>query len=602
MKHNLLIIIILLLFHSLSGQISREQAFEIINTEVLAGNADNVNVFASKTILPPNSIINTLLDEIVSPNISAWMFFIDDYPFQNWAHPARYAFVGNTGQVIIQPYIYPPFKDNLDVLIEKTIIIPQENDLQKILTSIQKNSQDSSLREHEYAVIINGGLNIDYNFERYWNDCAAIYNALVHVYNYNKSNIYVLISDGTDPAIDRHRLNGRYDSSPLDLDGDGLPDIQYAATKANISLVFDTLSEIMTTEDNLFIYTTGHGGPNKSGKIIFLNLWNDGLISTNEFADEINKLNAQTINVVMQQCFSGAFIDDLAAENRVIATSCANGEYSWALNPYYEYNEFTYHWVSAILSQTPRGVYEHANCKYVNADCNQDCFISMQEAFTYAMAHDIYTIDPEQEMYETPQYFSQPENLGETLNMGYISTYFLTNQTMTTNKDITMCGEINIQNVTISNDATININSGDKVVINPNFHVATGTNVHITIGNPLECDALPQKSLFFTNNESHFEEPYLQNFATNITNFTNQIPNFTLYPNPSNGSFNIETNFPLTDIAHLKIVNLIGATVYETQNVVSNTVQLPRPTAGTFFVVMILKDGAVLTQKMIVKR
>jgi len=45
----------------------------------------------------------------------------------------------------------------------------------------------------------------------------------------------------------------------------------------------------------------------------------------------------------------------------------------------------------------------------------------------------------------------------------------------------------------------------------------------------------------------------------------------------------------------------MGATVYETQNVVSNTVQLPRPTAGTFFVVMILKDGAVLTQKMVVR-
>jgi hypothetical protein len=58
---------------------------------------------------------------------------------------------------------------------------------------------------------------------------------LVNVYNYDKSHIYVLIADGTNPAIDRKRLNGTYDSSPLDLDGDGTNDIQYAATKANIT-------------------------------------------------------------------------------------------------------------------------------------------------------------------------------------------------------------------------------------------------------------------------------------------------------------------------------------------------------------------------------
>ena len=601
MKRNLLILSLIFLFHSLAGQISREQAFEIIKTEVLAGNTDNVNIFASKTMLRANSIINTVCSgEIISPNITAWMFFIDDHPFQNWAHPARYAFVGNSGQVIIQPYGYPPLKDNLVVLIEKTIIISQENNLQKMLTAVQKNAQNSALREHQYAVIISGGINKDYNDERFWNECAAIYTALIHVFNYKKSNIYVLISDGTDPAIDRHRLNGRYDSSPLDLDGDGLPDTQYAATKSNIRTVFDTLSQILTNEDTLFIFSTDHGGSNKFNTATVMCLWNDEEITTYEFADEVNKVNAKVINIVMQQCFSGGFINDLAAENRVIATSCADKEYSWSLEPF-EYCEFTYHWISAILSQTPRSVYEHANCKYVNADCNQDCFISMQEAFTYATTHDVFTTDPEQEEYETPQYFSQPENLGETLNLGYISTYFLTNQTVITNKDITMCGEINIQNVTISNDAIVNINSGEKIVINPNFHVATGTTVHITIGNPLECDALPQKSILFTNNKSHFEEPYLQNLATNITNFTNQTPNFQLYPNPNNGTFQIDANFPLTDIAHFKITNLMGVTVYETQNVASNMVQLQNPTAGTFFVVMVLKDGAVLTRKMVVQ-
>ena len=600
MKRNILIFILFFLFHSLAGQISREQAFEIIKTEVLEGNTADVNVFASQTMLPAKSIINTVCrGEIVSPNITAWMFFIDDYPFQNWAHPARFAFVGNTGQVSIQPYNYPPLKDNMDVLIEKTIIIPQENNLQQMLTSIPRNTQNPSLREHDYAVIIDGGINKNNNYERYWNDCAAVYTALINVYNYKKSNIYVLISDGTNPAQDRRRLNGSFDSSPLDLDGDGLPDTQYAATWANVISVFDTLAQTLTNEDNLFIFTTGHGGPLKGGWVVYLNLWNDELISTDDFANALNEINAKTINVVMQQCFSGSFINALAAENRVITTACDSRESSWVLEPYWEYNEFTYHWVSAIVSQTPRGIYEHANCKYVNADCNQDCFISMQEAFTYVMTHDAHITDPT--MQETPQYFSH-EDLGETLSFGYISSYFLTNQSVITNTNITMCGEIKIQDMTISNGATVNINSGEKVVINSYFHAAAGTNVHITIGNPLECNASPPNSMLFTNNEPQSKEPYLQSLLINNTDFTNQSLNFKLYPNPNRGTFQIDANFPLTDIANLKIVNLLGVTIYETQNIASNTVQLQNSISGQFFVIMILKDGAVLTQRMVIQK
>ena len=78
-------------------------------------------------------------------------------------------------------------------------------------------------------------------------------------------------------------------------------------------------------------------------------------------------------------------------------------------------------------------------------------------------------------------------------------------------------------------------------------------------------------------------------------------PNLVIIPNPNPGVFQLETNFPLTSIGNLKITNLMGATVYETQKVTSNTVQLQNPSSGTFFVVMILKDGAVLTRKMVVQ-
>ena len=75
-----------------------------------------------------------------------------------------------------------------------------------------------------------------------------------------------------------------------------------------------------------------------------------------------------------------------------------------------------------------------------------------------------------------------------------------------------------------------------------------------------------------------------------------------LIPNPNPGIFQLETSFPLSDIAHLKITNMLGIPVYETQNPATNTIQLQNATNGLYFVVVVLKDGSVLTQKMMVGR
>jgi hypothetical protein len=82
----------------------------------------------------------------------------------------------------------------------------------------------------------------------------------------------------------------------------------------------------------------------------------------------------------------------------------------------------------------------------------------------------------------------------------------------------------------------------------------------------------------------------------------NGTPTFSIIPNPNPGIFQLESNFPHTDIANLKIVNMLGAPVYETQNVTSNTIQLSAAASGQHFVVVVLKDGSVLTQKMMIQK
>jgi len=80
------------------------------------------------------------------------------------------------------------------------------------------------------------------------------------------------------------------------------------------------------------------------------------------------------------------------------------------------------------------------------------------------------------------------------------------------------------------------------------------------------------------------------------------VPNFSVTPNPNAGTFQLETNFPLSDIDHLKITNTVGAVVYESQHLASNEIQLQNSAPGLYFVVMVLKDGTVLTQKVMVQR
>ncbi|MDR2064264.1 MAG: C13 family peptidase, partial [Prevotellaceae bacterium] len=403
MKRIILIIGLIFIGITINAQVSKEQAITIVKKEILQNDTSNIHLYINKNTVSAGSSINTMYQNIVSPSFNSFMFFVDDSPYQNWAHPSRFIFIGLNGQVEIITYNYPPSLGTMDILIEKKYYIPNSNYDYKI----KKNNnviQNISTSHNEYAVIISGGYDIYNNYERYWNDCAAIYSTLVNVYNYNPTHIYVLISDGTNPANDRRRLNGTYDSSPLDLDGNGTNDINYAATKANIISVFNTLSNGLTTNDNLFIYTTDHGGRH-SGNNVFLYLWGETM-EDYEFATEVNKINAKSINVVMEQCYSGGFIDNISATNRVITTSCKADELSYAMSNLI-YDEFVYHWTSAVASQTPTGT-------IVNADSNNDGIISINEAFIYAQSHDTKS--------ETPQYSSNPNALGTSLSLKGITT------------------------------------------------------------------------------------------------------------------------------------------------------------------------------------
>ncbi|MCF8360909.1 MAG: C13 family peptidase [Prolixibacteraceae bacterium] len=376
--------------------ISKDDAYKILQEKIIDGQEGKVNIYVSKDVVKADTQIKTLFQSEVSPNFDSWFFFIDDFPFASWSHPCRYVYVNaKDGSVTVLNKNQPPKLSFMETLVEQTI---ETTGKLFDFSNYRSSGKNICSSANEYAIIINGGGDVDNNWERYWNHISAMYSALVDVYGYSDDHIYVLNSDGTNPANDRHMNDGTYMSSPLDLDGDGDTDIQFAATKANVTSVFNTLQGILTSNDNLFIYTTDHGGQ-ESGLNVYLNLWGD-VIRDDEFATEVNKINAGKVNICMVQCHSGGFIDDLQATNRVITTSCDYDESAYPMPPDYLYSEFTYYWISAIAGETPEGT-------AVDADFNDDGFVSMSEAFIYAQSHDTRS--------ETPQYNSTPLSLGTYL-------------------------------------------------------------------------------------------------------------------------------------------------------------------------------------------
>jgi hypothetical protein len=380
------------------SQINRDSALSIVKTTVLNNIWEDREIFSKILIVQPNDTILTLDSFLISPNYTSWLFFVDEIPLANWGHRCKYIFVNNINGESNTADMYMPPKITYGYEIVNRVIPSYKSNKNDLFTITRQ--RDIISTNTEYAVIISGGIDSAYNFARYWNDCSAIYQVLVNIYGYNRNKIFVLMANG---SLSYYNENNQFfpicEVYPDDLDGDDTDDIQYAATANNISIVFDSLSRIMTPFDNLFIFVTDHGNRGST-----INLWNSHM-TKEQFAAEINKVSfVNTINICMEQCFSGGFTSALSGNRRVITTACASNENSWQMSNNL-YDEFCYHWISAVAGFTPTGI-------TINADYDNNGFVSMKEAFIYAQTNDSKN--------ETPQYYSNLNCLGESLALNGI--------------------------------------------------------------------------------------------------------------------------------------------------------------------------------------
>ena len=193
------------------AQISKEEAFDIVIQQGLNGSVEGKAILVMPDMVAANTVIQTWKGPINLPDAEGWFFFIDDHPFANWEHPCRYVFVdAETGAYTEIAARVPP--DNIGEMEELAWVdVPETAPTAEPLV-YPRNGHWYAVNAKAYAVIISGGASAYYNWVRYWNDSSYIYKTLVNYYGFKQKNIYVLMSDGTDPGADRHHYDGSYDS------------------------------------------------------------------------------------------------------------------------------------------------------------------------------------------------------------------------------------------------------------------------------------------------------------------------------------------------------------------------------------------------------
>ena len=361
------------------AQITLENAKQRVVTELFRGDLGKRALFANPRLVAPGLTIRGWRspDEIKVQQDS-WFFFVDELPGANWEHPAHYVLVNKTsGAVQRVPVKTPPS----DLHLLQALNPAAEHQLQIIQRNRASILERVILRPYvipkkaKYAVLVSGGWDASHNYSRYWNDLSFIYKTLKTKYGYTDDEIIVLFANGS------HSPNA-------DLDGDGKDDIKYAATKANLTTVFNTVASYLRDDGKFFFYSTNHGGQGSGANDAILYLWGEW-IRDDEFATLSQKIVAKEAIYVMEQCFSGGMMDNLLTvqphpcnkPQACVMTAAQANEVSWSADTEGDYDEYVYHWVSAINGRTPSGT-------PVNADSNGDGIVSMSEAHAYAKNHD----------------------------------------------------------------------------------------------------------------------------------------------------------------------------------------------------------------------
>jgi len=375
-----------------------DQAVRTAVAALLPQGSDEVSIMVWGPLSAGTEIRGTKEMALTAP-ADGYAVYIDLYPAANLFHAVQYAFVASASGEVTAVNASSPPQNYQDYRLFETVISRKLMAAENRRAPIPTVGSNPPTRGECFAVLMNGGYNNGNNHVRYWNDLQNIYVTIQYTYNFPENNIFVLCSDGLNPAPDQS--NGQ-NSNP-DFDNDGDADIMYPCLLNAVDAVFDSLAGLLTAGDKLFIFTTDHGS-GTGGWDVVENLWNQQELTDAHFAELLAALPDCEIIFTLEPCYSGGFLDNAVFPPGPIigSSACAYNQNSWAMGPNYVYDTYVFHWTAAVKGEDAYGV-------QVDADYNNNGIVTMDEAFRYAVEHDFEN--------EDPQYDDIPNGIGQGVSL-----------------------------------------------------------------------------------------------------------------------------------------------------------------------------------------
>lgn len=345
-------------------------------------NAAPANFYIENSILPAGHVINAQHQDIPVDGNTV-MVFADEAPLFNWGHTCRYMlYTADNGSLYKEvPAQFPPYlidpPESFE-LFKEMVKKPAEPVLWPKLSTGRLIKIPWGNR---FAVLFSGASN-----NRHVNDLEFLYRELITQYGFKAENIFVLNYDGTT----------RYSGAPAKT---VYPPDQSAykmvvngkGTKTDLEAVFDTLKNRLRSTDLLLIHTNNHGG--RSTESYLCTYDSPAGYGAEDFAIKLGTLpRYRHLMVMMEQCFSGGFVDPILSHTTAaytsVATACVSTQSSMGGA---DFDPFAKDWISAMAKHDPYGA-----ALAFDPDTNHDGKICALEAFSYAKAVKV--------PYDTPVY------------------------------------------------------------------------------------------------------------------------------------------------------------------------------------------------------
>jgi hypothetical protein len=77
---------------------------------------------------------------------------------------------------------------------------------------------------------------------------------------------------------------------------------------------------------------------------------------------------------------------------------------------------------------------------------------------------------------------------------------------------------------------------------------------------------------------------------------------FNIYPNPSNGIFNLSINQATSEQVKIKVLSITGSVIYENENFSNNNIELNlKENKPGLYLVLVIKNGESFSKKIILQ-